>query len=482
MAELNEAAAHLQRQAVTGAALARGPWRKFLEGIPEEKKGLLAFLMENQKNWLESLDEETRVANIGSFEKFIFPMIKGVYPNLVATELVSVQPMQSPTSLIFFRDSRYGTSKGQIKAGDTLFSARTGWNEAAGFNYSSEIVEGEVLAQGDNTDETPFGNSPGVKAAFTVIRPGSLVITYLKHGTSTEATITDDGVGGLVGEAGELDSTPGANSVNYTTGYIMVTFASGKSPNTGPIAATYDYNSEGAGDLVPQVDVVLTSTPVMSRPRKLRARWSIEAAAQLKSVHGMEAETEIVTDMANEMRIEVDREIISDLLTIANANNTSGVVTETTFDKAAPTNVALYLHRQAFIYAIIEASNKIFKATRRHQANWLLCGINVANIIMGQEGAQFQSSGSVQGSGVQFIGTLNGLYKIFMDPYLDSDTAIIGYKGDSFLDAGYVYAPWIPFYATPTIYLDDFMGRKGLLTHYAKKPINGLFYGKVRLT
>jgi len=480
MAELNEAALALSSQNQTAAALARGPWRKFVAGLPEDKKPLVAFLMENQRKWLEGLDEETRVANIGSFEKFIFPMIKGVYPNLVSTELVSVQPMQSPTSLIFFRDSRFGTSKGAVKAGDSLFSARTGWNDASGFNYSSEIVQGETLGVGAGSAAlTPLGTTPGTKAAFTIIRPGSLVISYTASDHAVK-TLTDDGVGGVIGAAGELESS--GNSVNYSTGYILLTFATGKGPDAQPITGTYDYNSEGAGDLVPQVDIMLTSIPVISRPRKLRARWSIEAAAQLKSVRGMEAETEIVTDMANEMRIEVDREIINDLLMMANANNTSQVIPETTFTKSAPSNVALYLHRQSFIYSLIEASNKIFHATRRHRANWILCGITVANIIMGQEGAQFQSAGTIQGSGVQYIGTIQNMFKVFMDPYLDMDTAIVGYKGDSFLDAGYVYAPWIPFYATPTIYLDDFMGRKGLLTHYAKKPVNGLFYGKIRLT
>lgn len=479
MSGLNEAALTLASQQRTGEQLARGVWAPFLKKIPERKKPLIAFLMENERNWLNNLDEETRVAQIGSFEKFIFPMIKAVYPNLVSTDLVSVQPMQSPSSLIFYRDSRFGSNKGATKQGDLLFSARTGWNDAAGFNYSSEVVQDETIDSSADGSATPLGGS-GTPTTYKPIRPGSLVVTYTAADGTTIKTLTDDGAGGLLGGAGELANS--GNSVSYSTGVIKTTFASSHYPASGyPITVTYDYNSEGSTQ-IPQVDIVLTSTPVTARTRKLGARWSIEAAAQLKAVHGLEAETEIVTDMANDMRIEVDREVITDLLNLATANNNAGTIPVTQFSKAAPTNTTLYLHRQSFIYSIIEASNKIFSATRRHQANWILCGVNVANIVMGQEGQQFQSAGTVQGSGVQYIGTLSGLYRIYMDPYIDADTAIVGYKGDSMLDSGFVYAPYIPFYSTPTIYLDDFLGRKGLLTSYGKKPVNGLFYGLLQLT
>jgi hypothetical protein len=479
MEAINEAASNLGSQARVNTALAQTKWRKFLDKskVEEDKRPITARLLENQLNWMQSLDEETHVASIGSFEKFVFPIIRAVYPNLVAADLVSVQPMEAPTSLVFYRDTRFGTSKGAVKAGDSMFSARTGWNDNAGFNYTSEVVENEALGAANNAT-AQFGGA-GAKFAWAPVRPGSVVISYHLHGAVTAATLTDDGAGGFVGAAGEL--TPPA-TINYATGEYEINYVAGHEPNTGTITVTYDFNSEGHLD-IPQIDLVLTSTPVIARPRKLRARWSIEAAAQLKSVHGEEAEVELMTDMANEVRIEVDREIIADLLALANANNISGTIPETTFPKTAPANISTYLHRQAFIYSMIEASNKIFRATRRHGATWLLGGVNVVSIIQGQEGEQFVPvGGDYQGSGVQFVGTLKGQWKIYLDPYMDPDTALMGYKGVSFLDSGYVYAPWIPFYATPTIYLDDFVGRKGLFTSYAKKPINGLFFAKLRLT
>ena len=476
--ELNEATFKMGTSERINNSLATSKWRRFLDKskVEESKRPFIARLCENQLTWMSQLDEETRVASIGSFEKFVFPMIRAVYPNLVAQDLVSVQPMEAPTSLVFYRDTRFGSNKGAIKAGDPMFSSRTGWNDKAGFNYTSEIVEGEQVYNSTGTGVSFTGQV----LAYHPLRPGGLVISYTNTG-GYAATLTDDGAGGLLGAAGELHGA-GPNTIDYGTGALSITFDTGKDPSAGAITATYDYNSEGYAD-VAQVDLILTSTPVVARPRKLRARWSIEAAAQLKAVHGDEAEVELMTDMANEMRMEVDREIIADLLNLAQANVNSGVIPITQFPKAAPTNISLYLHRQSFIYSIIQASNNIFQATRRHGATWLIGGTNVVSIIQGQEGEQFvPAGGDYQGSGVQFVGTLKGQWKIYLDPYMNADLAILGYKGGSFLDSGYVYAPWVPFYATPTIYLDDFVGRKGLFTSYAKKPINGLFYAMLQLT
>lgn len=472
MAELNEAKAVGQRN--KGLVLARTGWRKhFTEGVSDEKAWVMGYLLENQKEWLDNLDEETKISTIGSFEKYVFPLIQNIYPNLIAADLVSVQPLTSSNSLIFFKDTRFGSNKGRVRQGQSMYSARTGWNDAAGFNYSSEVVEGETIGVGDGADTTPLSGSAAL--TYHPLRPGSITVTYTANNGVDIHTANDDGAGGFVG----ADLTSG--TIDYNTGAILLTFSgAGTSPAAANIEVTYEYNSEGSSQ-IPQVDIVLTSVPVQSRPRKLRARWSIEAAAMLKSVHGEDAESVVTSDMANELKIETDREIIGDLLNMATANDTTGVIPKTEFSRTPDQGVALYLHRQAFVYSITEASNKIFRANRRHGANYAVVGVNLASIIQGQEGIQFQPSGQYTGSGVQFIGTLNGMWKIYMDPYMDPDTGFMGFKGGSFLDAGYVYAPWIPFYSTPTIVLDDFLGRKGLLTHYGKKPVNGLFYCLLKL-
>ena len=120
-------------------------WQPLLEGIRQEHtRNVMAVLYENESQYLQNLNEETRSTNVGSFLKFVFPVLRRVWPNLIANEIVSIQPMTAPVGGIFFYDLKYGTTKGTVTAGETLI---------ADFNrfYSSEHIDGEVVGTGPGT-------------------------------------------------------------------------------------------------------------------------------------------------------------------------------------------------------------------------------------------------------------------------------------------------------------------------------------------
>jgi hypothetical protein len=434
-----------------GKALAGGKWRPLVESIEDATtRELTAILLENQRLFVDSLEEDVKIQSIGSFEKFVFPIVRAVFPNLIAKDIVSVQPMTGPTSLVFYLDAVYGTNKGTVKAGDTMFSARKG--HLADDQYSSEAVSGETLGS------TFLGGSVSGTLNFHSARPGTI---WASDGTET---FTDNGVGGLTGSAG------GTGTIDYATGAIDIT------PNADPgdgtaLTVNYYYNSEGS-DQVPIVDINLSSVPVRAIPHKLRARWSVEAATNLKAIHGMDAESELVALLSEKIRWDIDRRIISDLFTIASAGSV-------TWNKPAPAAVSFNDHKQTFIDALIEASNLIFRATRRGTGNFVVCGTNVANVIESLYGFRPQA---VAGNGVVFVGTLQGRWSIYKDPYMDADTFLVGWKGSSFLEAGYVYAPYVPLYTTPTYVLDDMLNRKGMMSQYGVKAINGDFYATGTVT
>ena len=442
-----------------GKHLAENDWRAYFAAkdgtlaLDESSRALTAYLLEVEKQYIKNLDEDTRIASIGSFEKYVFPIIRAVFPNLVATELVSVQPMQGPTSLVFYMDFKAGSKKGSVNLGDTLISSRTG--QQASTNYSGELVDSEQLYTGG---AGPFA---GANASYFPIRPLSVTLNAVLSAGSVAIVGTDDGNGNIVG-ANITTAT-----INYSTGAMDVTFSGA---TTGPITLSYNYASEGSLQ-VPQIDVSITSVPVTARPRKLRARWSVEAAAQLRAVHGADVETEVTTAMAEEIRFDIDREIISDLQTVAAAPDNG--THDFWFYTVAPTGISFFEHKMTVLDTFIAHSNYIFSQTRRATGNWIVAGVNVCSII---ESLPVFKAVSVTGSGVVYMGDLMGRWRIYKDPYMATDTFLVGHRGTSYMDTGYIYAPWIPLYTTPTVYLDDFVGRKGLLTEYAKKIVNGLFY------
>ena len=433
-----------------GRQLAEGKWRKLVESIDEEdSRHLTALLLENTDDFIQNLEEDVRLQNIGSFDKFIFPIVRAVFPNLIAKDIVSVQPMTGPTSMVFYMDAIYGTSKGGVTAGDTMFSARQG--HLADDQYSSELVDGESLAVTDTKV------SAGT-LAFGSCRPNTLVIT--------QGAITgrDNGIGGITGTG------VSAGTINYATGAYSITYTADPGDGTA-VSATYRYNSEGSSN-IPIIDFNLSQTPVVAHPHKLRGRWSVEAATNLKAIHGMDAESEIVSLLSEKIRWDIDRSIISDLFQIAGAGSV-------TWNKPAPAAVSYNDHKQTFIDALIEASNLIFRATRRGTGNFVVCGTNVSNVIESLYGFRPQA---VAGNGVVFIGTLQGRWSIYKDPYMDADSFLVGWKGNSFMEAGYVFAPYVPLYTTPTYTLDDMLVRKAMMSSYAKKSINSLFYSTGTIT
>lgn len=447
------------------AVLAEQRWGDYCEGLPRWDKSILAQLLENEAQHIAALDEETRSSAIGSFEKFIFPMIRAVWPNLVSQELVSVQPMEGPISMLFFLDFTAGTAKGNIAAGQELITARTGMKEA-GQDYATEVVFDESVTLGG---AGPFTGT----LAFAPLRPGTVQMQFASTAGATVPTITDNGNGsGVITADGQTVSL----SINYVDGKFTLTSTGGATLSA--CMASYTYNSEGpdfANNTIPQLDASLTSAPVVSRPSKLRARWSVEVSAQLKAVHGLDAEMELTEALAQQVRFGIDNKIINDLYRIAQAGFVS-------FDAAPPAGIPYFTHQMALVKTLQSGSNQIFKATRRGFGNWIVCGVDAATIL--ESHPLFESSGNTNGPGVVFSGTLANKWKVFKNPFLTnvngssfgSTNFLIGYKGQNFYDAGYVYAPWIPFYQTPTVVLDDMMFRKAVMTHYATKVVNGLFY------
>lgn len=436
-------------------------WRDVCKGLEEGswRRATAAILLENLDQAISGLTETVRTTLIGDFEKYAFPLVRAIFPELIANQLVSVQPMNGPVSLVFYMDYVYGTSKGAVTRGSRMFdSIGLGSSNP---NYSSETVENEVLDTTDRAINAAFTPT----FAFVPIRPGTVIIT---DGT---LRITDDGNGNLVGDIG----SGGTNTIDYNSG--VSSFSFGTDP-AAPVSATYEYDMENNSAL-PEVDLVLVQSPVIAKPRKLKTNWSLESGFNLRTLHGLEIETELTSAVGSEIRFEIDREVVDRISKIAAAGSD--------FD-AGSVGAESYSERKlAFVDTIVSHGNKIFAQTGRASASWIMVGINVANIIEALPGFVRIPVGAMV-KGPHKAGRLNGNWDVFKDPFgfgtgaTPYNNFMCGYKGTEFLEAGLVYAPYIPLYTTPTVVLDDFKARKGLATQYGMKVVNPKFYTSGKVT
>lgn len=418
-----------------------------------------ACMLENANNYLSGLTEDIKTLQVGTFAKFTLPIVRSVFPNLVAMNLVSVQPMTAPVGLVFYLDYIYGKTKGKITAGEISFGARVG-HTSADTTYSAERVEGEVPSGfiGDGAKKE-FKDK---NLSYVPIRPGSVLGETLVGGTTIQ--FQDDGNGNFVGVG--LDTTK-ANTIDYVTGAIVLNFTT--APETeATISFTYDYDSEGNAD-TPTLELMLSSSPVTSRARKLRTRWSVEAQQDLANVHGLDAEAEMVSAIAEQIKFEIDREIINDLYNIADKTSIS------VFDLTPPVGSEYLTHKMTIIDKFVEAGGVILRKTKRLTGNWIIAGERVANVIESLP-APALTGGAPVGNGVVYLGKLNNRWDVYRDPHFPQDKYMVGALGSSIVDAGYVYLPYIPLYTTATFELDDMILRKGLMSRYAKKIINKNFY------
>lgn len=422
---------------------------ELLEGLPTDStvRAQTAIMLENYRRYIDSLDETTKLVNIGDFEKYAYPMVRAVFPNLAAHNLASVQPMMGPVSLVFYMKFLYGLTKGTAIAGTDII-------ENPNQNYASEDIDEENVGTGTGAATNFTGN-----LSFLPVKPGTVKFTGDVSGTTLE--VTDDGNGNMIGDIGA-----GTNTINYVTGAFNFDFSSAIDSGD-PVNAAYSYDLEG-NDTIADIDMQLTSSPVIAKTRKLRTRWSLEAAQDLRNLHGLEAEVEQVAAVSNELKFEIDREMIGNMAAIANNSVTA-------FSKSPLTGISFTEHKLEFVDKLIEAQNEIFRATQRALGTWIIAGLGVTNLIESLPG--FVPSPRPKGTrAVYKAGVLNGQWDIWKDPNYSSNSYLMGYRGDAMWEVGFIFAPYILAFTTATIMLDDFVGRKGMASRYGKKAVDGNFY------
>lgn len=246
-------------------------WKPFTNSVKEHMAGFsdreeaqLALLLENTKNELEttkdrlmngiSVNEGTDISMVNTFTSNVYDIITAVMPNLIANDIVSVQPLDRRSGQVFFLKFTYGNDKGGIKAGDNMLTPQQGFTNA---DYSGEHVSGEVIEVSGGNATLNILHTPIKPGTVTLTSPDDLAIslTDVPNADGTTGTFTDTESTGL-----------GAGTINYATGELSLT---GVTVANLEVAYDYDLNSFDAP--VSEVNVNVVSEPVIARPRKLKS-------------------------------------------------------------------------------------------------------------------------------------------------------------------------------------------------------------------
>ena len=281
----------------------------------------------------------------------------------------------------------------------------------------------------------------------------------------------------------EVDlSTPAEVGSNTIDGYTGTTFSSTTAANNAFIATYRLYKNLEFEDKIGEVSFDLQSVTVSVTERKLRAQWSPEMAQDVAAFHNIDAEAELTALLSEQVAAEIDREILRDLR--------KGAAWDLRWDyngwKRLGANAVPYTQKdwnQTLITAINQISAQIHKSTLRGGANWIVVSSEVSAIFDDLEYFHVSNAAPEQDQynmGIERVGTLAGRYQVYRDPYFPANQVLLGHKGTSLLDTGYIYAPYVPLQLTPTMYNPfNFTPIKGIMTRYAKKMVNNRFYGRI---
>ena len=519
-------------------------WEPVLEGIGDDYgRRVTAQLLENQAKSIisEKLQEavdtggsQTTVGRLGTFQKFAFPIVRRVYPELIANNIVGVQPMQGPVSQIFYiGNSRTdnGTEQLIYSKYNLTYRGLTTAPIFADANY--DIDQTHNPETGALTNSTFTGDSAGWS-------PSALA----GYSLTTSALFMSAGPGGPFTSAtmgGKIADWPSSKTDGDS---------GGQGNRVGPARLRGFNVSAGerlAGSGIPEMVFHIEQQPVAARTRKMRALWTLEASQDLKAYHNLDLERELTDMLGKELRLEIDRELVEDLRMIAydvntlksgadalfqmqdldqaNSNSfnltpdmtggTLGANQASSFlydfgnaysGNSAGTNSNVFLydfstsaldfapqhvgHVYANLLAILQLmAQDIYKTTFRGPGNWIVCSPLIASMLHSAaklEGGMEKADGpsNVGGANIEYKGKLAGQWDLYVDPMYPEDELLMGYKGSNAMDSGYVYSPYIPLQTLPTI-VDptDFQPRKGILTRYGKAAVTpaSRFYRILRL-
>ena len=519
-------------------------WGKsgLLEGIESStEKNNMSMLLENQAKQLvnEASQQGTGTSisagNSEAWAGVALPLVRRVFGEIVAKDLISVQPMNLPAGLIFYLDFQYGSGQNFKTSTESLYGATSdlkrtdgafnkGLYGAGEFAYSitqssftctAGVVSASAAYTGILNLDTEFSQSYSGQFGAVAAVTADTAVRTLQIPTISASGYDPDAVRAFDITTTGVHVFPQFTRVNGNNIEFVVSASPGLNTNTA--AVTYLKGPDNLNNVndfedaipaagvstqeIPEINVELQSDTVAAKTRKLKAQWTPEFAQDLNAYHSIDAEAELTSILSEYISMEIDLEIL-DMLTrnadtvegwsakvaqdvTVSSNTTAGGSTAVTYTSAANTSGVYYTKMswfQTLGVKLQKVSNLIHQKTLRGGANWLVVSPKVSTILESIPGFSADSAGDSDkyNMGVQKIGAINNRYQVYKNPYMTENVILMGYKGNQFLETGAVFAPYIPLIMTPLVYDPvSFTPRKGIMTRYAKKMVRPDFFGKV---
>lgn len=431
--------------------------------------------------------------NYGDFmiPNMVMPLLRRVFPDLIAHELVGVQALNGPVGFAMALRAKYnyngivgdgGLAEWREIGGwmppDTRY---TGWDAAARGELTSDPLtggHGPEVPGGANS--LPHNRPPAPGGAEGHAGIGAAEAHPLTGTVDPELTGKVKPFGPYAGEGNE-----------YTDPYAQ-------KPEASPItkeslweayAGKGQYTNNGryqgfGADVIPQTEYAslqdgtyptvgfdFIKQTVEAKTRKLGAQWSPELAEDIQAMHGIDVEAEMVNILSYEVGAEIDRQILTAMVRAAITGGSVSV-----WNPAFADGLDQMGRLATLLTKITVEAQQISFRTRRGNANFVVTSPRVTGLLQQMTMNKFVnitgngSIPSVPQSGVgslQKQGLINdGAQLLVRDAYAQGDYVLMGYKGSHPGDSGLIYCPYIPLQLSKAMRPDTFTPVIGARTRY----------------
>lgn len=441
--------------------------KTLMAGVAPAQNSQLSIVLENTRR---SLLADTQTQNMTYLPKLVLPLVRRLFPKLIANNIISVQPLKGPTGMIRYLDAYAVDTAGNkaniypFGAGDNGYSTppTMGYAPLSAITYTvagdPTTVPTAVVQLGINTNgtltsnpsegtlyiETKEVNAVGPWTKVAVVERGG-AITQLAHGLAT------------------IDSIYGFINPKDNKFVVTATKAGAALAATTCLRFAYKvdvqknilFSNQGTGDdgdhkniRTMQFDISRQNVEVVTR--KLGARYSFEVMEDYKNEFGEDFEDKVVDYLTTTILTEIDSEVISMLSNGAQFTDTWSAKMPLTWTKGQKD------WYETIMPKINKLSMTILQSTHVSGASFLVCNPTTSIVFQGMQ--QYVASGNPMEASMDVstvkIGTLANAYNVFVSPLVPAGEILLGFKGKNPEDTGAIYAPYIPVQLQPIAYAE----------------------------
>lgn len=390
-----------------------------------------------------SITEASMASDLASWEPLLFPLIHKIYPNSLVEQIASIQPTKSPISKISYLNAIYTGNASNIENGIHWTNSRLLTLPAsaeASFPVSSTLhtidttppVQVQIF-YGELTNEyVTVSTTAGLSEVTSV----SAVPTYWNILVAPVTGSLDvDSNFKPVNVINTIITHPPASANKIGSETIL--YSTTNKNTIKKVFKNYSNLNDELNANMREVNFEPATKTVETKSRKIRSKFSQEKLQDLRAIYNEKGYDIVAEAVANEIRQEIDREVIdflkesatpmlSDInLPLSLGAGAGGGLDAVTYDVYG----SIYL-----------AAEEIVKATKRNRTMFVLADSATCAFLLLNP---LHSQAKPEESNPYKVGKV-GAYDLFCDPYSTEHYVMVGYNfvSNDKHDAGLYFTPY----------------------------------------